>query len=84
MIPLRTRLVFENGAVLRVDRQNAPCRVSGRSIAAQLPDREGLDLAFRKVAARLRRLVAWVEEPGTVHDGEAVVAYIPEQWVYAG
>ena len=84
MIPPRTRLVFENGAVLRVDGQNAPCRVAGRSIAAHYPGREGLDLAFPKVAKRLRGLVAWVEKPGTVTPGETVTANIPEQWIYEG
>ncbi|PTW58859.1 MOSC domain-containing protein [Breoghania corrubedonensis] len=82
MIPPRTRLVFENGAVLRVDGQNGPCRIAGKSIAAHYRDREGLDLAFPKVAARLRGLVAWVEKPGTVAPGEAVTANIPEQWIY--
>ncbi|MEI2383694.1 MOSC domain-containing protein [Breoghania sp. JC706] len=84
MIPSRTRLAFEGGAVLRVDGQNAPCRIAGRSIAAHYPDREGLDLAFPKVAARLRGLVAWVEKPGTVVPGEKVTANIPEQWIYEG
>lgn len=82
MLPPRTRLVFKGGAVLRVDGQNAPCRVAGASIASRFPGREGLDLAFPKVAARLRGLVAWVEKPGMVTPGEAVVAHLPEQWIY--
>lgn len=82
MIPPRTRLAFENGAVLRVDGQNAPCRIAGSSIASNFPEREGLDLLFPKVAARLRGLVAWVEKPGTIRPGETVTANIPEQWIY--
>ena len=82
MIPPRTRLVFENGAVLRVDGQNAPCRIAGRSIASNFPDREGLDLLFPKAAARLRGLVGWVEKPGVVTAGEGVTAFVPEQWIY--
>ncbi len=84
MIPPRTRLVFESGAVLRIDGQNAPCRVAGRSIAANFPEREGLDLMFPKVAARLRGLVGWVEKPGVVTAGEGVTAFVPEQWIYEG
>lgn len=82
MIPPRTRLVFEGGAVLRVDGQNAPCRVAGKAIAENYPEREELDLLFPKVAKRLRGLVTWVEKPGVIAAGEAVVANIPEQWIY--
>lgn len=84
MIPPRTRLVFAGGAVLRVDGQNAPCRVAGKAIAAQFPKRAGLDLLFPKAAKRLRGVVAWVEKPGVIAPGEAVTANIPEQWLYGG
>lgn len=84
MIPPRTRLAFEGGAVLRVDGQNAPCRIAGKAIAENFPERDGLDLLFPKVAKRLRGLVVWVEKPGVITGGEAVVAHIPEQWIYGG
>lgn len=84
MIPPRTRLVFAGGAVLRVDGQNAPCRVAGKAIARHHPERSDLDLLFPQVAKRLRGLVAWVEKPGVIRPGEAVTAHIPEQWIYAG
>ncbi|WP_417670002.1 MOSC domain-containing protein [Roseibium sp.] len=83
LVPPRTRLVFEGGAVIRVDGDNAPCRAAGRSIADQFPDREGLDLLFPKVARRLRGLVGYVEKPGSIEVGEAVTAMIGEQWIYA-
>lgn len=82
MIPPRTRLAFDGGAVIRVDGQNAPCRVAGRSIAGNIPDREGLDLLFPKVAKRLRGLVGFIEKPGVIKPDEAVTAHIPEQWIY--
>ncbi|MEJ8474642.1 MOSC domain-containing protein [Roseibium algae] len=82
LIPPRTRLVFEGGVVIRVDGDNAPCRSAGKSIAKQVPEREGLDLLFPKVAKRLRGLVGYVEKPGTVRPGESVTAVIPEQWIY--
>ncbi len=82
LMPPRTRLVFEGGTVIRVDGQNAPCRIAGRSIADHYPDREGLDLLFPKVAARLRGLVGFVERPGQIIAGGQVTAFIPEQWIY--
>ncbi|WP_231710230.1 MOSC domain-containing protein [Roseibium limicola] len=82
LIPPRTRLVFAGGAVVRVDGDNVPCRSAGKSIAAQFADRSGLDLAFPKLARRLRGLVGYVEKPGTILPGEEVTAHIPEQWIY--
>nr|WP_319386628.1 molybdenum cofactor sulfurase [uncultured Roseibium sp.] len=81
-IPPRTRLVFEGGTVIRVDGDNAPCRFAGAAIAANYPDREGLDLLFPKVARGLRGLVGYVEKPGVIEGGETVTAHIPEQWIY--
>lgn len=81
-IPPRTRLVFEGGAVVRVDGENLPCRSAGAGVGANYPDREGLDLLFPKEARGLRGLVGYVEKPGTVRAGEGVTAHIPEQWIY--
>lgn len=82
LIPPRTRLAFEDGAVIRVDGDNAPCRFAGRAIASHVPGREGLDLLFPKSARNLRGLVGYVEKPGRIHAGETVTAHIPEQWIY--
>jgi hypothetical protein len=82
LIPPRTRLVFEDGVVIRVDGDNAPCRIAGKAIAEHVPGREGLDLAFPKQAQRLRGLVGFVEKPGVLRAGETVTAHIPEQWIY--
>lgn len=81
-VPPRTRLVFERGAVIRVDGDNAPCRVAGRAIADNNPGREGLDLLFPQKARRLRGLVGYVEVPGVIKAGDKVTAHIPEQWIY--
>lgn len=83
MVPAGTRLSFEGGAVVVVDGQNHPCRFSGRSIAQQYPDKPDIELAFPKVAKRLRGLVGWVERPGVIRSGETVSARVPEQWLYA-
>lgn len=82
LLPPRTRLVFESGAVLRVDGYNSPCRAAGRKIAEYVPDREGLDLLFPKTAQYLRGLVAFVELPGRILPGDAITAHLPEHWIY--
>jgi hypothetical protein len=84
MLPPRTLMFFEGGVMLRIDGQNAPCKLSGRSIAdnAGMDDREVGALLFPKVARRLRGLVGWVEKPGRICPGEAISVRVPEQWVY--
>lgn len=84
MLPPRTLLFFEGGVTLKIDGQNAPCRLSGKAIAtnAGAADVEGVALAFKDAAKRRRGLVGWVEKPGTIEAGEKVTARLPEQWVY--
>lgn len=84
MLPAGTLLFFEGGVTLKVDAQNGPCRVAGRAVAegAGMPDVEAGSLLFPKSAKRLRGLVAWVEKPGRIVDGEQVSVRIPEQWIY--
>ncbi|MEX0405090.1 MOSC domain-containing protein [Aquibium sp. LZ166] len=84
MLPFGTLLFFRGGVTLKVDGQNAPCRLAGRSVAenAGMPDQEAGALLFPKVARRLRGLVAWVEKPGRIAAGEDVSVRIPEQWIY--
>ena len=84
MLPAGTLLFFDGGVTLKVDGQNAPCRIAGSAIQQRYPDRSGLDLLFPKVAKRLRGLVAWVEKPGTLEEGAEVTARLPEQWIYRG
>jgi MOSC domain len=84
MLPSGTLLFFESGVTVKVDAQNGPCRLSGKSIAehAGMADATAGALLFPKVAKRLRGLVAWVEKPGTITPGEAVSVRVPEQWFY--
>lgn len=84
MLPAGTLLFFEGGVTLKIEGQNHPCRLSGRSIAehAGMPDLEAGALLFPKMAKRLRGLVAWVEKPGTVRSGETISVRVPEQWIY--
>ncbi len=89
-LPPRTLLFFEGGVTLRVDGYNAPCRLSGGSIAKNVGvDTEGksfkdsdMALAFKDAAHMKRGIVAWVEKEGTIKDGESFSARIWEQWIY--
>lgn len=84
MLPAGTLFFFAGGATVKIDGQNAPCRLSGRSIAenAGMTDIGSGSMLFPKVGQRLRGLVGWVEKPGTITAGEAISVRIPEQWIY--
>lgn len=84
MLPAGTMLFFKGGVTIKVDGQNAPCRIAGRAIAehAGMADHDAGSLLFPKVARRLRGLVAWVEKPGVIAAGEEVSVRVPEQWIY--
>lgn len=81
MLPRATRLAIGEAAALHVDDQNAPCRIAGRSLARHL-DRPDVELAFAREARRLRGVVAAVDRAGEIAVGDAIVAYLPEQWLY--
>jgi hypothetical protein len=84
MLPPRTQLFFEGGVTLRVDGDNGPCRYAGAAIAKNFPDMDEttVALSFVKAAKRRRGVVAWVEKPGMIRQGEKVTAHIWEQWIY--
>jgi len=85
MLPAGTLLFFRGGVTVKVDAQNGPCRIAGRSIAehAGMADVEAGALLFPKAAKRLRGVVAWVEKPGTITAGEEISVRVPEQWIYS-
>lgn len=84
MLPPSTLLFFQGGVTLKVDCQNHPCKLSGRSIAENcyLDNPNEAALLFPKHAQRLRGLTAWVEKPGRIVKGEAITVRVPEQWIY--
>lgn len=84
MLPAGSMLFFKGGVTIKVDAQNGPCRLSGRSITENsgMADVEAGALLFPKAAKRLRGLVAWVEKPGTIKAGEEMSVRVPEQWIY--
>ncbi|MER9654913.1 molybdenum cofactor sulfurase [Mesorhizobium sp. M0152] len=81
MLPAGTLLFFKGGATIKIDAQNGPCRISGRSIAgnAGMADVDAGALLFPKAAKRLRG-----EKPGTIRAGEEISVRVPEQWIYRG
>lgn len=84
LLPPRTQLFFEGGVTIRIDGDNGPCAISGRSIAAQFDGREDIEFAFPKVAKHRRGIVGWVEKEGRISVGETVTARIWESWIYPG
>lgn len=85
MLPSGTLLFFKQGGVtLKVDGQNHPCRLAGRSIGENSGSSEiqSVAMQFPKSAKRMRGLVAWVEKPGRIEAGEEISVRIPEQWIY--
>ena len=84
MLPPRTLLFFEGGVTIKIDGQNAPCRVAGRAIAEGLgaDNADELTLTFKDAARRRRGLVGWIEKPGIIAVGSKATARLPEQWIY--
>jgi hypothetical protein len=80
-LPPMTRLVFSSGAVLLVTAENHPCKLAGRTIAAQV-GRPELGELYPKAAAGLRGVVAVVELPGLINEGDTVTVEIPRQVLY--
>jgi len=82
-LPPRSILMFPSGAAVRIDGDNGPCRLSGRSIAAQTGDPKH-EFAFVKAAENRRGLVGWVEREGTIAPGDAVKVRVWDQHAFPG
>ncbi len=77
-LPPCTRLSFSSGAVLVVEHENLPCKGPGKVIQGQYA-RPGLSALFPKAALHLRGVVACVEKPGSISEGNEVVVEVPQQ-----
>ena len=73
-IPPSSRLVFEGGAGLVVDMENAPCRLPAEAIEALRP---GHGRRFPAHARGKRGVMAWVERPGPIVLGETARLHVP-------
>jgi hypothetical protein len=78
-LPPSTRLFFDGGAVLVVEGENPPCPAPGKIIQEQHPDVTALVARFVEAAQGKRGIVAWVEMPGVIREGDEVRAEIAEQ-----
>ena len=82
-LPPRSILMFPSGAAIRIDGDNGPCRISGRSIATQTGVGKH-EFDFVQAARGKRGLVGWVEREGTVSPGDSIEIRIWSQADYAG
>jgi hypothetical protein len=78
-LPPSSRLVFDTGAALCVDMENAPCLLPAREIERHHP---GKGAAFRPAARGRRGVTAWVEAEGTIRLGDRVRLHVPPQRLY--
>ena len=79
LIPPSARLIFENGAALVIDMENAPCKFPAQKIEEAHP---GHGLAFPKKAVNKRGVTAWVERPGLLTIGAKARLHTPPQRLY--
>ncbi len=70
-LPPTTRLFFESEVVLVVQAENLPCQYPGKVIQ-DFYGQPGLQSLFPKAGMHLRGLVACVERPGTIRQGEKI------------
>jgi hypothetical protein len=80
-LPPMTRLFFGAGVVLVVQAKNRPCLHPGKIIQDSY-SRPGLQELFPKAGMHLRGLVACVERPGAISQGDPVEVEIPHQSLY--
>jgi hypothetical protein len=75
-------MMFPSGAAIRIDGDNGPCRISGRSIVEQVPARPDIEFGFVKEAKYKRGLVGWVEREGEIRLGDIARIRVWEQALY--
>jgi hypothetical protein len=76
-LPPGARLVFPEQTVLVVEGENGPCVFPGKLISHHNPDKRGLATRFPKAAVHRRGIVAWVERPGTIREGDSAQVILP-------
>lgn len=69
-LALGTRLLFPSGAGLVCEAVNQPCRLPGQVIANRYPETPGLVRGFLRAAYGRRGIVASVERPGRICQGD--------------
>lgn len=82
-LPPSTRLLFPQDAVLVVEGENLPCVHPGKVIQSQYPDVPKLTTTFPQAAIHKRGIVAWVERPGIICEGDLVRVEVAHQVIYS-
>lgn len=67
-----SRLLFTDGPTLLITDENFPCMILTKEVCSHFPDRPDLEDAIVKAAMHKRGLVAVVELPGEINEGDSV------------
>jgi hypothetical protein len=81
LLPPGTHFFFDGGVVLVITAENMPCKNPGGVIQTAY-GRERLQELFPNQAKHLRGLVANVEKPGMIRQGETIRIEVPVQVEY--
>ncbi|MEQ8665522.1 MAG: MOSC domain-containing protein [Rhodospirillales bacterium] len=81
LLPPATRLLFDGGASLVIDTENAPCAYPAKEIEKAHPGKGKL---FVKNARQRRGVTAWVEKEGSISAGDSIRVFIPRQPAWPG
>ncbi len=80
-LPPSTRLLAPGGACLVVDMENRSCTLPARPIERAHP---GHGASFKPASQGRRGVTAWVEAEGTIHLGDRLRLFVPDQPVWDG
>lgn len=67
-----TRLLFSSGPTLLITEENFPCMIMTKEVCSHFTDRPDLEENIVRVAMHKRGLVAVVELPGEIKEGDEV------------
>jgi hypothetical protein len=81
-LPPSTRLFFPQETTLVVEGENRPCSNLAAVIQAQYPELEKLGPRLIEAALGRRGIVAWVERPGLIRQGDRLRVEAPRQVLY--
>ncbi len=82
LLPPNSRFFFAGGTTLAITAENLPCRSAGKAIQ-ESAGVDGIQELFPKAGMHLRGLVAYVEKPGVIQNGEDVRVETPLQVIYS-
>lgn len=75
-VPPSSRLIFESGASLTIDMENAPCHLPAKVIEGFHPE---IGKRFKTAARDRRGVTAWVEAEGAICLGDRARLHVPKR-----